>query len=167
MARLIALRQSGAAVEGPDTVDTRRFWVPPAQPGWAAFLDRVGADPADATTKLVFADWLDEQDRPVDATLWRRFVDLVPLCADRQSHPSLHPYGIDRWHWFTSPGPGIGRPAIIDLSTFTLTYDVMADENKPLQPHRTAARAYLSLVAWIMTEHEAGAALASAIRLQS
>jgi uncharacterized protein (TIGR02996 family) len=40
-----------------------------------SFRATIGADPLDATTRLVYADWLDEHGNPVDAARQR-------VCAD-------------------------------------------------------------------------------------
>ena len=48
----------------------------------ATFREALRASPADRTARLVFADWLDEQDHPEDASYMRRladFAEVVPI----------------------------------------------------------------------------------------
>lgn len=43
-----------------------------------AFLDALAADPADDTTRLVYADWLDDRGEAAKAEYLRMVVGLVP-----------------------------------------------------------------------------------------
>jgi uncharacterized protein (TIGR02996 family) len=54
----------------------------------AAFLEALKAAPADDTTRLVFADWLDENGRPLEAEYLRLVARLTHDCAEStREHP--------------------------------------------------------------------------------
>src|SRR5687768_10542598 len=47
----------------------------------AAFLDALKVNPADDTTRLVYADWLDEQNESAKGQYLRAVVDLTQLAG--------------------------------------------------------------------------------------
>ena len=51
--------------------------MPP--PGYEPFLRAICADPEDDTVRLVYADWLDENDRPDEAELIRVQLELAAI----------------------------------------------------------------------------------------
>jgi uncharacterized protein (TIGR02996 family) len=69
------------------------------------FENALGRDPADAATRLVYADWLDEHDEPALARA-QRFMGFLGL------HP--HKYdeelGLPAWMWTCQGGLWEGQP---------------------------------------------------------
>jgi uncharacterized protein (TIGR02996 family) len=57
----------------------------------AGFLNAIRANPADAVARLVYADWLDEHDRDIEASLQRTRAELATLNAP----PRLYPITIE------------------------------------------------------------------------
>ncbi len=51
----------------------------------SAFIQMLGEHPADDTTRLVYADWLDERDESLKAEYLRLVVSLVHRCDDIRS----------------------------------------------------------------------------------
>ena len=56
-------------------------------PVYRGLLDGIVAYGADATPRLILADWLDEHDRPHEAELMRLHVALLATCCDPDQHP--------------------------------------------------------------------------------
>ncbi len=56
----------------------------PEYRGFLAAIVEYGADPA---PRLIFADWLEEHDRPDEAELMRLHVALLATCCDPENHP--------------------------------------------------------------------------------
>ena len=51
------------------------------------FLDAIVASGSDPTDRLVFADWLDDHNRPQEAELMRLHVALLATCCEPDKHP--------------------------------------------------------------------------------
>lgn len=66
-----------------------------------AFLDAIDAAPGDVTTRLVFADWLNESNEPA-------FAEALRLAAKRKWEPIKSPYQNDeaRVAWYSIVGDG-------------------------------------------------------------
>ena len=52
-----------------------------------SFLDAIVESGSDPTDRLVFADWLDEHNRPHEAELMRLHVALLATCCEPDKHP--------------------------------------------------------------------------------
>ena len=51
------------------------------------FLDAIVESGSDPSVRLIFADWLEEHDRPQEAELLRLHVALLATCCDPDKHP--------------------------------------------------------------------------------
>ena len=54
-----------------------------------ALLAAIIAAPDDDTPRLVYADWLDEHDRPEHAEYLRLGVEIEKLCAEKTRNKAL------------------------------------------------------------------------------
>jgi uncharacterized protein (TIGR02996 family) len=73
-----------------------------------AFLDALAANPADDTTRLVYADWLDDRGEAAKAEYLRLVVGLVPHYATADSDPPA----VARVHALTELSPREWRQAV-------------------------------------------------------
>ena len=66
-------RRSSSTADGP--------------PEYRGLLDAIVESGSDPSVRLIFADWLDEHDRPHEAELMRLHVALLATCCEPDKHP--------------------------------------------------------------------------------
>lgn len=82
----------------------------PVTPEEQCFIDAILADHRDTTARLVFADYLDEHDRPIEASILRTWgpfawhLDERSIClyCDVNRLCEVCTYG-SKWHWHCVP----------------------------------------------------------------
>jgi uncharacterized protein (TIGR02996 family) len=79
-------------------------------PDWVAFRRAIEANPTDTAPRLVFADWLEDNERPDEARI-QRLASKVPVFVGSREHQQIVAHtGTDRKHPdspFVSVGYGV------------------------------------------------------------